>query len=103
MSATIEAVNGVSSDSPQLLNGMNHLSLNGNQQHTETEMQNLEQILYVSTTVLGQAIDLLENSLVSDEQLTVQSKYLPGSTIGVYCSHTLYTFLQLLRIPHARL
>lgn len=99
MSATIEAVNGVSSDSAQLHTEMNHLSLNGNQ-HTETEMQNLEQILYVSTTVLGQAIDLLENSLVSDEQLTVQSKYLPGSTIGAYCSPTLYTCFQLLRIPH---
>lgn len=81
----METVNAVSSDPVQLHTEMNHLSLNGNQQHTE--MQNLEQILDVSTTVLGQAIDLLENSLASDEQLTVQSKYLPGSTIGVYCSH----------------
>lgn len=88
MSATVETVNAVSSDPAQLHTEMNHLSLNGNQQHSEKEMQNLEQILDVSTTVLGQAIDLLENSLVSDEQLIVQSKYLPGSTIGVYYSHS---------------
>lgn len=84
MSATIEAVHAVSSDSAQLHTEINRLSLNGNQQHTEAEMQNLEQILDVSTIVLGQAIDMLENSLASDEQLTVQSKYLPGSTIGMY-------------------
>ncbi|EIM92808.1 uncharacterized protein STEHIDRAFT_47161 [Stereum hirsutum FP-91666 SS1] len=59
-------------------------------------MQNLEQILYVSTTVLGQAIDLLENSLVSDEQLTVQSKYLPGSTIGKHLRHARDHFAILL-------
>jgi hypothetical protein len=42
------------------------------------------QLLAVAVTVLEQAIDLVENVLISDEQLTTQSKYLPGSTIGVY-------------------
>lgn len=43
----------------------------------------LDQLLSVSVTVLQQARDLVENVLASDEQLTVQSKYLPGSTIGI--------------------
>lgn len=42
----------------------------------------LIQLLSVSTTVLAQALDLVENVLTSDDQLTVHSKYLPGSTIG---------------------
>lgn len=94
MSATVETVNTVSDSQPHA--EMNHLSLNGNH-HTETEMQNLEQILDVSTTVLEQAIDLLENSLASDEQLMVHSKYLPGSTIGAYPTR-LRSF-----IPHSHL
>ena len=54
---------------------------NGNA-HSIAEMRRLEQLLDVSTKVLAQAIDLLDNSLTSDNQLTVSSKYLPGSTIG---------------------
>ncbi|KAG1755027.1 uncharacterized protein EDB91DRAFT_1096906 [Suillus paluster] len=42
----------------------------------------LTQLQFVSTTVLQQALDLVENILTSDEQLTVQSKFLPGSTIA---------------------
>lgn len=45
-------------------------------------MRNLEQLLEVGTIILGQALDLLDNSLTSDEQLTIQSQYMPGSTIG---------------------
>lgn len=56
---------------------------NGNA-HSIAEMRSLEQLLDVSTKVLAQAIDLLDNSLTSDDQLTVSSKYLPGSTIGDY-------------------
>jgi hypothetical protein len=43
----------------------------------------LIQLLAVATTVLRQGLDLVENVLTSDDQLTVHSKYLPGSTIGV--------------------
>lgn|ERR1700744_2972839 len=50
--------------------------------HSEDEMRNLEQLLEVGTIILGQALDLLDNSLTSDEQLTIQSQYMPGSTIG---------------------
>ena len=44
----------------------------------------LTQLLSVSKAVLNQALDLVETVLTSDEQLTVNSKYLPGSTIGTY-------------------
>jgi len=45
-------------------------------------LSSLAQLQFVSTTVLQQALDLVENILTSDEQLTIQSKFLPGSTIG---------------------
>lgn len=41
------------------------------------------QQLSVAKTVLLQAVDLLDNYLVSDQQLTVQSRFMPGSTIGI--------------------
>jgi 6-phosphogluconate dehydrogenase (decarboxylating) len=49
----------------------------------EDEMNNLEQLVEVGTIILSQALDLLNNSLTSDDQLTVQSQYMPGSTIGM--------------------
>jgi hypothetical protein len=42
----------------------------------------LRQLLSVSMAVLSQALHLVETVLTSDEQLTVHSKHLPGSTIG---------------------
>jgi len=42
----------------------------------------MEQQLFVAKTLLQQAVDLLDNRLSSDEQLTVHSKYMPGSSIG---------------------
>ncbi|KAG6832241.1 hypothetical protein H0H92_004206 [Tricholoma furcatifolium] len=41
----------------------------------------LTSLLYVSKTVLFQAVDLLDNYLTSDDQLSTSSKILPGSTI----------------------
>lgn len=41
-----------------------------------------EEQLAVAKTILAQAIDLVDKHLTSDEQLIVNSKYLPGSTIG---------------------
>lgn len=46
----------------------------------------VSQQLSVAKTVLLQAVDLLDNYLVSDQQLTVQSKFMPGSTIGIRIS-----------------
>lgn len=42
----------------------------------------LARLLEVSTIVLRQAVDLVNDSLTSDDQLTIHSQYLPGSTIG---------------------
>ena len=47
----------------------------------------LTQLLSVSKTILLQAVDLLDNYLTSDDQLTTHSKFLPGSTIGI-CNPT---------------
>ncbi|KAF9557884.1 hypothetical protein CPC08DRAFT_639746 [Agrocybe pediades] len=41
----------------------------------------------VARTILTQAVELLDKHLMSDEQLTVHSKYLPGSTIGKHLRH----------------
>ena len=42
----------------------------------------LENLLAVAVIVLHQAIDLLEDKISSDDQLSYRSKYIPGSTIG---------------------
>ncbi|KAF8649825.1 hypothetical protein AX16_005590 [Volvariella volvacea WC 439] len=47
----------------------------------------MTQMLSVSVTVLRQAVDLVDNYLTSDEQLTIHSRYLPGSTIGKHLRH----------------
>jgi len=59
-------------------------------------MKNLEQLIDVGTTILNQALDLLDNSLTSDEQLTVHSQYMPGSTIGKHLRHARDHFTLLL-------
>ncbi|KAJ3562476.1 hypothetical protein NP233_g9547 [Leucocoprinus birnbaumii] len=55
----------------------------------------LMQQLSVARTVLLQAVDLLDNYLISDEQLSVSSKYLPGSTIGKHLRHARDHFVLL--------
>ena len=52
----------------------------------------LKRLLEVSTVVLQQAIDLVDNDLTSDDQLSIHSQYMPGSTIGE--SHTLSTTIR---------
>jgi hypothetical protein len=52
----------------------------------EDEMKDLEQLIDVGTTILNQALDLVNDSLTSDQQLTVHSQYMPGSTIGTMSS-----------------
>ncbi|CUA72296.1 hypothetical protein RSOLAG22IIIB_00961 [Rhizoctonia solani] len=47
----------------------------------------VEQLTDVARHVMGQAIDLLQNTLTDDKQLTYQSKYIPGSTIGKHLRH----------------
>ncbi|GBE78107.1 hypothetical protein BKA93DRAFT_784268 [Sparassis latifolia] len=53
-------------------------------------------LLEVSGAVLHQALDLLESNLVSDEQLTAQSRFIPGSTIGKHLRHARDHFALLL-------
>jgi hypothetical protein len=48
----------------------------------------LSELLFVSSTVLQQALDLVDNILTNSNQLTVHSKYLPGSTIGNHISYS---------------
>ena len=52
-------------------------------QPQQEEEMSLKRLLEVSTVILQQAVDLVDNSLESDEQLTVHSQYMPGSTIGL--------------------
>ena len=42
----------------------------------------LENLLAVSTIVLRQAVEFLEEHITADDQLSYRSKYMPGSTIG---------------------
>ncbi|KAF9243882.1 hypothetical protein BU15DRAFT_86311 [Melanogaster broomeanus] len=60
------------------------------------ESTQLIQLLFVSTTVLQQALDLVTNVFTHDGQLTTQSKYLPGSTIGKHLRHARDHFILLL-------
>lgn len=59
-------------------------SLTNDHHRLEDEMKdpNLEQLIDVGTTILSQALDFVNDSITSDEQLTVHSQYMPGSTIG---------------------
>ncbi|RDB29024.1 hypothetical protein Hypma_015240 [Hypsizygus marmoreus] len=56
----------------------------------------LTQLLYVSKTILQQGVDVVDNYLTSDEQLTVDSKFLPGSTIGKHLRHARDHFVLLM-------
>ncbi|OBZ78950.1 hypothetical protein A0H81_00514 [Grifola frondosa] len=67
------------------------------QSHSETdEATALARLLEVSTIVLRQAVDLLDKGLSTDEQLTVHSRYMPGSTIGKHLRHARDHFVLLL-------
>ncbi|KAI0374434.1 hypothetical protein BV20DRAFT_936190 [Pilatotrama ljubarskyi] len=62
----------------------------------QDEATALSRLLEVSTAILRQAIDLLENGLTTDEQLTTHSNYIPGSTIGKHLRHARDHFVLLL-------
>ncbi|KAG8908548.1 hypothetical protein FRB99_005908 [Tulasnella sp. 403] len=48
--------------------------------------ESLNAALYVATSVLQQGLDFLRDSLTAEEQLSYQSKLLPGSTIAAAIS-----------------
>jgi len=56
-------------------------------QHGPSECTRAQEQLAVAKTIILQAIELVDNHLTSDEQLTVNSKHLPGSTIGKHLRH----------------
>ncbi|KAJ7666443.1 hypothetical protein B0H17DRAFT_1089812 [Mycena rosella] len=58
------------------------------EQQVDSEETTLSQLLKVSRIVLRQGIDLLDNHITSNDQLTVHSQYLPGSTIGKHLRHS---------------
>ncbi|KAI0961182.1 hypothetical protein AcV7_000352 [Taiwanofungus camphoratus] len=60
------------------------------------EVTALARLQEVSTVVLRQAVDLVNNSLTSDEQLTVHSQFMPGSTIGKHLRHARDHFVLLM-------
>ncbi|CCM01647.1 uncharacterized protein FIBRA_03708 [Fibroporia radiculosa] len=81
--------------------------MNGTDHDTDTnDATALTRLLEVSTTVLHQAVDLVDNTLTTDEQLTVHSQYMPGSTIGKHLRHARDHFVLLMDslstpVPHA--
>ncbi|KAI0757260.1 hypothetical protein C8Q80DRAFT_1093278 [Daedaleopsis nitida] len=64
----------------------------------QDEATALARLLDVSTAILRQAVDLVENGLTSDEQLTTHSNYIPGSTIGKHLRHARDHFALLLDV-----
>ncbi|KAG9314577.1 hypothetical protein JVU11DRAFT_5379 [Chiua virens] len=66
------------------------------QANGDPQSSQLSELLCVSSTTLRQALDLVDNVLTKDDQLTVQSKYLPGSTIGKHLRHARDHFMLLI-------
>ncbi|GJE87762.1 hypothetical protein PsYK624_038450 [Phanerochaete sordida] len=54
---------------------------------TAEEEPPMHRLLEVSRVVLQQAVDLVDNDLASDDQLSIHSQYMPGSTIGKHLRH----------------
>lgn len=63
--------------------------------HTD-DQETLSQLLTVATTVLNQAIHLLDTTVKTEEHLVWSSKHIPGSTIGKHLRHALDHFTLLL-------
>ena len=61
-------------------------ALSFDQSGLQDEATSLARLLETSTVILRQAIDLVEDGLTSDDQLSIHSNYIPGSTIGRYIS-----------------
>lgn len=55
--------------------------------NSEADATQLDQLLHVAVAILTQAIEVVQDVLTEDQQLTQQSKYMPGSTIGKHLRH----------------
>ncbi|KZW02068.1 hypothetical protein EXIGLDRAFT_829624 [Exidia glandulosa HHB12029] len=58
--------------------------------------ETLSQLLTVATTVLSQALGLVQSTVKTEHELTWSSKHIPGSTIGKHLRHALDHFTLLL-------
>ncbi|EMD41661.1 hypothetical protein CERSUDRAFT_79296 [Gelatoporia subvermispora B] len=75
-----------------------HLQALSNQSKSLTDEQTSpERLLEVANYVLRQGVGLVDDSLSSDEQLSVTSQYMPGSTIGKHLRHARDHFVLLLQ------
>ncbi|KAF9270488.1 hypothetical protein L218DRAFT_952601 [Marasmius fiardii PR-910] len=73
--------------------------LNGN---SAEGMEYLKEQALVAQTILQQAVDVIDQFLTSDEQLSVDSKYLPGSTIGKHLRHANDHFRALIQVVNSQ-
>lgn len=63
-------------------NGVTAHDINDHTANGAADPATLEALQTVSVIVLRQAVDFLNDSITTDDQLTFRSKYIPGSTIG---------------------
>ncbi|KAL0579798.1 hypothetical protein V5O48_002209 [Marasmius crinis-equi] len=68
----------------------------------DQSMRNMKEQVLVAQTVLQQAVGVIEQFLTSDEQLSVNSKYLPGSTIGKHLRHANDHFRSLIQLVNTQ-
>jgi len=61
------------------------------------ELSSSEQLVIVAIAVLEQAVNLVENFLENDNQLTFASTLIPGSTIGKHLRHARDHFVLLVK------
>ncbi|KAM5538273.1 hypothetical protein V8D89_008160 [Ganoderma adspersum] len=73
-------------------------ALSFDQSGPQDEATSLARLLETSTAILRQAIDLVEDGLTSDDQLSIHSNYIPGSTIGKHLRHARDHFALLLEV-----
>jgi len=64
--------------------------------HLEDVLDDMHNLMAVGAIVLKQAVDFLKESVVTDEQLTFRSKFIPGSTIGKHLRHARDHYVLLL-------
>jgi hypothetical protein len=84
---------------------LSSLAMMGSSEHHHENSQSIErseettpvnQLIWTSTVLIQQALTLLNENISSDDQLTFQSRLLPGSTIGKQIRHAHAHFSLLL-------
>ncbi|KAG7099490.1 hypothetical protein E1B28_001337 [Marasmius oreades] len=65
-------------------------------------MEYMKEQVLVGQTILQQAVDVIDQFLTSDEQLSVNSQYLPGSTIGKHLRHANDHYRALIQVVNSQ-